>query len=299
MRRDAVWRRPRGAESPLYFQNTLEMTEITSFIPVRELPEIEPGADLAALILAALEARSLALGAQDVVVVAQKVVSKAEGRLVELDSVVPSAEARRLAAVTGKDPRMVEIILGEAEEIVRAVPNVLIVRHRLGFVMANAGVDRSNVPRAGATAVSGVPTVSGLPGVPSVPARERALLLPRDPAASAAALRRRLMERFGVPIAVIVSDSFGRPWRRGVTNVALGSAGLPALIDRRGERDRDGRTLEMTEVAFADAIAAAAGLVMGEGAEGTPVVLARGLEWGAPEREASALLRPKAEDLFR
>jgi coenzyme F420-0:L-glutamate ligase / coenzyme F420-1:gamma-L-glutamate ligase len=157
------------------------------------------------------------------------------------------------------------------------------VRHRLGFVMANAGVDRSNVPAARA----------------GQRPRASALLLPRDPDASAAQLRRRLMERYGAPIGVIVSDSFGRPWRRGVQNVALGSAGLPSLIDRRGERDRGGRVLEVTEVAFADAIAAAAGLVMGEASESTPVVLARGLDWNAPECPGSALLRPKAEDLFR
>ncbi|MGH8150037.1 MAG: coenzyme F420-0:L-glutamate ligase [Steroidobacteraceae bacterium] len=254
------------------------MSEGVHFIPVRGLPEVEPGADLAALIAAALAAQPLALHTHDVLVVAQKVVSKAEGRFVELDGVSPSEKAQRLAQVTGKDPRIVELILGETDEVVRAAPRVLIVRHRLGFVMANAGVDRSNVPA--------VPT-------------ERALLLPRNPDASAAELRHRLVQRLGAEIAVIVSDSFGRPWRRGVQNVALGSAGLPSLIDRRGERDREGRTLEVTEVAFADAIAAGAALVMGEASESTPVVLVRGLEWQAPERDASALLRPKAEDLFR
>ena len=247
------------------------------------LPEIEPGMDLAALIVEALDTARITLAARDVVVVAQKVVSKAEGRLVDLDSVVPSARAQRYAALTRKDPRLVELVLGETEEIVRAVPGVLIVRHRLGFVMANAGVDRSNVP-------------SHCDGEPP---RERVLLLPRDPDASAAELRRRLLERDGAPVGVIVSDSFGRPWRLGVQNVALGSAGLPSLVDRRGERDRSGRAMEVTEVALADAIAAAAGLVMGEAAEGTPVALVRGLDWDAPERPASALMRPKAEDLFR
>jgi coenzyme F420-0:L-glutamate ligase / coenzyme F420-1:gamma-L-glutamate ligase len=247
------------------------------------LPEIEPGTDLAALIAEALEAAGLALDARDVIVVAQKIVSKAEGRFVELDSVVPSARAEQFAALTHKDPRLVELVLGESEEVVRAVPGVLIVRHRLGFVVANAGVDRSNVP----TYCDGERS------------RERVLLLPRDPDASAAELGRRLRERCGTPVAVIVSDSFGRPWRLGVQNVALGSAGLPSLIDRRGERDRAGRVLEVTEVALADAIAAAAGLVMGEAAEGTPVALVRGLDWNAPQRPASALVRPKAEDLFR
>jgi coenzyme F420-0:L-glutamate ligase / coenzyme F420-1:gamma-L-glutamate ligase len=259
------------------------MAGAVEFLAIEGLPEVEPGADLAGLIGAALRARALTPRPRDVLIVAQKIVSKAEGRFVALDSIAPSDEARRLAKLTGKDPRIVEIILRESDEVVRAVPNVLIVRHRLGFVMANAGVDRSNVPTAGA----------------GERARERALLLPRDPHASALELRRRLVAHFAVPLAVIVSDSFGRPWRRGVLNVALGSAGLPALIDRRGERDRNGRVLEMTEVAFADAVAAAAALVMGEAAESTPVVLARGLEWSSPERDARALLRPKEEDLFR
>lgn len=247
------------------------------------LPEIEAGADLAACIVRALRAQELALRERDVLVVAQKVVSKAEGRTVDLDGVVPSGEAVRLATLTGKDARLIEVILGETDEVVRAAPNVLIVRHRLGFVMANAGVDRSNVPQAS----------------PGGKSRERVLLLPRDPDGSAAALRDRLRQELGVAVGVVVSDSFGRPWRRGVVNVALGSAGLPALLDRRGERDREDRRLEMTEVAFADAIAAAAALVMGEAAEGTPVVLVRGLEWHAAERSARALLRPKSEDLFR
>lgn len=259
------------------------MADRAELMAIAGLPEIEAGDDLASLIAERLEARRLMPRAYDVIVVAQKIVSKAEGRCIELDSITPSPRAQRLAEVTRKDPRLVELILGEAQEIVRAVPGVLIVRHRLGFVMANAGVDRSNVPPS--------------PGDGSP--RERALLLPRDPDGSAAELRRRWLERFAAPIGVVVSDSFGRAWRRGVQNVALGSAGLPALIDRRGERDRGGRVLESTEVAFADAIASAAALVMGEAAEGTPVVLVRGLEWSAPECPASALLRPQSEDLFR
>jgi coenzyme F420-0:L-glutamate ligase / coenzyme F420-1:gamma-L-glutamate ligase len=259
------------------------MPKPVQFVAIEGLPEVEPGGDLAALLSDALEARAVAPRPCDVLIVAQKIVSKAEGRFVELDSIVPSDEARRLATLTGKDPRIVEVVLGETDEVVRVAANVLIVRHRLGFVMANAGVDRSNVPAAPAAGTE----------------RERVLLLPRDPDGSAAQLRQRLLERFGVPLGVIISDSFGRPWRRGVVNVALGSAGVPALIDRRGERDRNGRALEVTEVAFADAVAAAAALVMGEAAESTPVVLARGLAWSAPARMARALLRPKEEDLFR
>ncbi|HEY2590169.1 MAG TPA: coenzyme F420-0:L-glutamate ligase [Steroidobacteraceae bacterium] len=254
-----------------------------SFNALAGIPEIEAGADLASCIADALQASGCVLHDRDVLVVAQKIVSKAEGRTVDLATVVPSSEARRLAEATRKDPRVVEVILGESEEIVRAVPNVLIVRHRLGFVMANAGVDRSNVPPARAGDA----------------VRERVLLLPRDPDGSAAVLRESLTRRLGVSVGVIVSDSFGRPWRRGVLNVALGSAGIPSLIDRRGERDREGRALEVTEVAFADAIAAGAALAMGEAAEGTPVVLVRGLDWQAAASGAGVLRRPKSEDLFR
>ncbi|HTW38664.1 MAG TPA: coenzyme F420-0:L-glutamate ligase [Steroidobacteraceae bacterium] len=254
-----------------------------SFTAVEGLPEIQPGEDLGEHIARSLQTGTLVPRERDVLIVAQKAVSKAEGCFVELDDVVPSAQARRLAQITGKDPRFVEVVLRESEEIVRAAPNVLIVRHRRGFVMANAGVDRSNVPATHAARA----------------ARARVLLLPRDPDGSAAALRQRLTALLGISLGVIVSDSFGRPWRRGVVNVALGCAGLPALIDRRGALDRNGRKLEVTEVAFADALAAGAGLVMGEAAESTPLVLARGLDWSAPERDAGALLRPRSEDLFR
>jgi len=256
----------------------LDVPSLT-FTALAPLPEVVPGTDLGALIAERLMRVELAPDELCIVLVAQKIISKAEGRFVDLEAVEPSARARHLAALTHKDPRLVEVILAESEEVVRAVPHVLIVRHRLGFVMANAGVDRSNVPAAGE--------------------RERVLLLPLDPDASAARLRMALLERLTARCAVIVTDSFGRPWRRGVTNVALGCAGLPALVDRRGERDRDGRALEVTEVALADALAAGAGLVMGEAGEGRPVVLARGLRASAAERNAAALLRPREEDLFR
>jgi coenzyme F420-0:L-glutamate ligase/coenzyme F420-1:gamma-L-glutamate ligase len=249
-----------------------------SFIALAGLKEFECGDDVGGLIAAALEPQRLVLQSDDVLVIAQKIVSKAEGRVVCLNKVTPSVQAQQLAEVTRKDARLIEVILSESQEVVRAAPNVLIVRHRLGFVMANAGVDRSNVPDAG---------------------KERVLLLPRDPHSSAHALRARLRELCSVSVGIIISDSFGRPWRRGVLNVALASAGVPALIDRRGERDRNGRALEMTEVAFADAVSAGAALAMGEAAEGTPVVLVRGLDLSAPECGADTLLRPEAEDLFR
>src|SRR5688572_22442464 len=222
------------------------------------LPEIRAGLDLTRAIVDAAGAAGLVPCASDVLVIAQKIVSKAEGRTVDLRSVEPSATALELAGKTGKDARLVQVILSESVEVLRAVPNVLIVRHRLGYVMANAGVDRSNVPNIGGA--------------------ENVLLLPIDPDASAARLRRELMHHWKVPLAVIISDSFGRAWRNGVVNVALGAAGLPALVDRRGERDRDGRILDVTEVALADAIAAGAALVMGEADEGTPVVIARSEE---------------------
>jgi coenzyme F420-0:L-glutamate ligase/coenzyme F420-1:gamma-L-glutamate ligase len=243
------------------------------------LPEVVPGDDLAGMIAGALRKLGLVALAADVLVVAQKIVSKAEGRLVDLAGVLPGARARELAAITGKDARLVELILSESAEVLRARPDVLIVRHRLGFVMANAGIDRSNL--------------AGGAGP------EQVLLLPKDPDASAAALRAALAARLGVAPGVIISDSFGRPWRRGVVNVALGAAGIAALVNRRGEPDRGGRRLEVTEVASADALAAAAGLVMGEAAEGIPAVLIRGFGTPAPACDARSLLRPLEEDLFR
>jgi len=250
-----------------------------SYVAIEGIGEIRHGSNLVAEIAKGLESIQFAPQAGDVLVIAQKVVSKAEGRFVDLRSVTPSTRAHELARITGKDARFVEAVLAEADEVVRAAPNVLIVRHRLGFVAANAGIDRSNVEE-----------VNG---------RELALLLPINPDASAAHLREQISARFAGPVGVIISDSFGRPWRYGVVNVALGVSGLPAIIDRRGETDRNGRTLEMTEVAHADAIAAGAALAMGEAAEGTPVVLVRGLQWTAPHSDGQRLIRAKREDLFR
>lgn len=243
------------------------------------LPEVHPGADLARMIGDALLQNGLCLEANDILVVAQKIVSKAENRLVDLNEVTVGTRAYELAAAINKDPRLVELILSESTEVVRAARGVLIVRHRLGCVMANAGIDRSNVPHEAG--------------------KELALLLPQDPEASARGLRARLMQQFGVELAVIISDSFGRPWRVGTLNVALAAAGLPALHDRRGQTDRNGRVLEVTQIAVADAVAAAAGLVMGEGTEGTPVVLLRGFFCGAPPCDVTSLIRPINEDLFR
>lgn len=245
--------------------------------PLTGIGEVEPGSDLAAILLKAIRACGLDLQEGDVLVVTQKILSKAEGRFVELASAKPSANALRLAAITGKDPRLVELVLGESSDVIRAAPNVLITRHRLGLVMANAGIDRSNLGVAGA---------------------EQVLLLPENPDGSAERLRVAIDARSGIAPAVVISDSFGRPWRQGVVAVAIGAAGIAALIDRRGERDRDGRRLEVTQVAVGDLLASAAVLVTGEAAEGVPAALIRGVKLEGEARPAAALVRPVNEDLF-
>lgn len=246
---------------------------------IPDLPPVEPGDDLAAILIDGLARAGIAPAARDVLVVAQKIVSKAENRYRDLGAVTPSDRARDLARAVDKDPRLVEVILSESEAVVAHKPGVLVVAHRLGFVLANAGVDRSNVK--------------------SEPGAERVLLLPVDPDASAAALKARLDAHFETEIAVIVSDSLGRAWRNGVTGIALGAAGLPALRDMIGRKDLFGRTLDVTQTGFADDIAAAASLLMGQADEGLPAVLLRGLAWHEPPSNARALLRPKDEDLFR
>lgn len=244
------------------------------------LPPVQPGDCLVTLALAAWR---MAQGPRegDVLVLAQKIVSKAEGRRVALHTVQPSPRACDIAAEVQKDPRLVELILAESRRIVRKRPGVLIVEHRLGFVMANAGIDQSNLDD----------TDGG-----------SALLLPEDPDASAERLRAGLAQRCGIAPAVVVNDSFGRPWRRGSVGVALGCAGLPAVADLRGRPDLFGRTLRVTEVGLADELASAASLLMGQGNEGRPLVIARGVmagREGLAARPAQTLVRPAAEDLFR
>jgi coenzyme F420-0:L-glutamate ligase/coenzyme F420-1:gamma-L-glutamate ligase len=243
------------------------------------IPLIEPGDDLAAILIGAVERSGIVPRDRDVFVVAQKIVSKAEGRYVDLREVAPSGRALELAAAVRKDPRLIEVILSESQEVLRHAAGVLIVVHRLGIVMANAGVDQSNIrhPEAG----------------------ERALLLPLDPDASCARLKARIDERFGVDAGVVINDSFGRAWRNGVIGTALGAAGLPSLVSLVGAPDLFGRALRITEVAVADEIAAAASLLMGQTDDGLPIVHARGLAWDAPARRAAALLRRKEHDLFR
>jgi coenzyme F420-0:L-glutamate ligase / coenzyme F420-1:gamma-L-glutamate ligase len=242
------------------------------------LPMVREGDDLASLIVDAAIRAELTLRDRDVVVIAQKIVSKAEGRAVDLATVTPTAEAIALAEEVGKDPRIVQVVLSESTRVVRSRPNLMIMQHRLGFVMANAGVDQSNV----------APT----DGV------QRALLLPIDPDGTAEAIRARLAERFAVKLGCVISDSFGRPWRRGTAGVAIGCAGLPSLIDLRGQPDLFGRILEVSIIGFADEIAAAASLLQGQAAEGQPVVVVRGLSWTAPDATVAELVRPPQEDLF-
>lgn len=248
--------------------------------PLMGIPLIGEGDDVAGLVGDAIAGAGIAPAAFDIVVVTQKIVSKAEGRRVRLADVVPSAHAVELAASLDKDPRMIEVVLGESNAVVASGHGVLIAEHRSGHVMANAGVDRSNVGH-------------------SDDDEEEVLLLPRDPDAGAAALHRALEVRFGCRLAVIVSDSVGRAWRNGVAGIAIGAAGLPALTDLRGAPDLFGVPLKVTLTGFADQIAAAANLVAGEGAEGVPAVHVRGLRWSAAPRPARALVRDRESDLFR
>lgn len=236
--------------------------------PVKGLPEIREGDDLAALVV---EREPLEGG--DVLVVAQKAVSKAEGRIVRLDDVEPSERARELAG-DDEDPRRTEVILREAVDIVRIRPPLLIVETRHGFICASAGVDASNAPEPGTL-----------------------VLLPVDPDASAARIRERVRELTGARVGVIVSDSFGRPWRQGTTDVALGAAGIRVMEDLRGTRDRIGYELKSTQIAIADELASAAQLVMGK-ADGNPVAVVRGLDV-AGEGNANELVMPADRDLFR
>ncbi len=253
------------------------MTTLT-FTPLAGLPMVKAGDDLAAMLVAALGRQKLALLDGDIIVVAQKIVSKSEGRLVPLAGITPSPQAQAIALETEKDPRLVELILRESTTVLRKKPGVLIVRHRLGIVGAQAGIDQSNVEHEGG---------------------EHALLLPEDPDASAARLRDSLQSASGARLGVIVSDSMNRPWRLGTIGGAIGSAGISVLDDRRGLHDIYGRELKVTLINRADSIATAATLVMGETTEGTPAALVRGFP---PEQSTSGardIIRPLEEDMFR
>lgn len=251
------------------------MTSLIELIGLDGIPEVTPGADLATLIAEAAAASDVSLADADVLVVTQKVVSKAEGRLVELASVEPSDFARTWASQWGKDPRQVELVLRESASIVRMGPGGLIIsRTRHGFVCANAGVDVSNVGGG-----------------------DVASLLPENPDASARRIREALRRGTGASPAIVISDSFGRPWRNGIVNVAVGSAGIEALLDLRGTPDTSGREMQATVIAVADQLASAADLAGGK-VEQRPVVVIRGLAWRPSEEGASVLVMEAERDLF-
>jgi coenzyme F420-0:L-glutamate ligase/coenzyme F420-1:gamma-L-glutamate ligase len=238
-------------------------------------PNIEPGTDLARTIVEGAADRQIALADQDILVVTQKIVSKAEGRLVDLDTVSPSAFAREIARAHERDPRVVEVVLQETRRVVKMDQRTVITETRHGLVCANAGVDESNVSGGGTVA-----------------------LLPLDPDASARRLREALRERTGLELAIIISDTFGRPWREGFVNVAIGVAGLRPIKDYRGTPDTEGLVLKATLLAVADELASAAELVMGK-SDGVPVAIVRGYAYDRGEGSAAQLVRPRETDLFR
>ncbi len=249
-------------------------------LAVRGLPEVRPGDDLAGMLVAALAENQITLAAGDILVLAHKIISKAEGRIVRLDEIEPSPRAHDLAARLGKDPRKIEVILSESDAIVRAVrpanrpEGVLITRHRLGFVCANAAVDESNVGADGSV-----------------------VTLPVDPDGSARRLRARLEDLTGIRLGIIMTDTFGRAWRLGHVNVAIGLAGVPARVDLAGQPDAFGRPLQVTAPALADELAAAAGLLMAKDAM-APAIVVSGIAWQESDSSAADLLRPHHEDLF-
>jgi coenzyme F420-0:L-glutamate ligase/coenzyme F420-1:gamma-L-glutamate ligase len=249
-----------------------------TLIALPGIPSVRPGDNIVTLLLGALGDARISLQDGDILVIAQKIVSKAEGRTMLLADVVPGEKAEEVAEKTGKDPRLVELILRESESISRMAPGVLIVRHRLGFTSANAGIDRSNVSQE----------IEG----------EQVLLLPVNPDKSAANICRELRARTNAQIGVVISDSHGRPFRLGTIGVAIGVSGIPALWDRRGESDLYGYQLQHTDVGVGDELAAAAGLLMGQGSEGQPAVLIRGLALPGANGTARDLVRPPEKDLY-
>jgi coenzyme F420-0:L-glutamate ligase / coenzyme F420-1:gamma-L-glutamate ligase len=262
---------------------TIGCGQVLTLSALHAIPTVRPGDDLGLLALAALDRTGIKLRDRDVLVVASKVVARAEDRFVDLSLVIPSGRAEELGARTGKDPRVVELVLRESTAISRAAAGALIVRHRLGFVCADAGIDFSN---------------AGEPGARSGPG-PFALLLPADPDRSAAGLRAALERASGKRIGVIVSDSHGRPFRLGTLGAAIGISGLPPLWDRRGELDRHGRKLEHTQSALGDQVATAADLVAGQAAEGRPLIHVRGLRFEPTDEPARRLCRPLEQDLYQ
>ncbi|MCJ7584554.1 MAG: coenzyme F420-0:L-glutamate ligase [Anaerolineales bacterium] len=264
--------------------------------PLSSIPLIRPGDNLAGIILAELRTAHIELKDNDILVITSKIVSKVEGRLVNLTVIKPSKEAIELATRSARDTRMVELILQESREVLRVRPGTIIVEHRLGFVCANAGIDHSNVSPP---LPPGEGTGPALSEVEGVRADDWVLLLPEDPDRSAAEIRHKLEAASGVRLGVMIIDSHGRAWRLGTVGMTIGLSGLPGVVDERGWQDLFGYTLQITVVGVADELAAAASLVMGQAAEATPVVHVRGFPYPLREGSLGELLRPKEQDMFR
>ena len=246
--------------------------------PLPEIPLIHEGDNLAKIILKSCQLTKLELKDGDILILAQKIVSKAEGRLVNLADVKPSSRAFQLAEEAEKDPRVVELILQESNEIVRKRPGLIVAEHKSGFVCANAGIDHSNAGSSN---------------------DETVLLLPENSDLSARELRQKLEEATSTKLGILIIDSHGRAWRKGTVGITIGISGLPALVDLRGKDDLFGRELKITQVGAADELAAAASLMMGQANEGKPIVHVRGFPYPLRESKLDELLRPKEEDLFR
>jgi len=259
--------------------STLTLTSL------RDIPLIRQGDNLADILFASLHTSGLSLQDGDILVLAQKIVSKAEGRMVDLATVTPSPRAVELATQAEKDPRVVELMLRESREVLRVRVGAVIVEHNLGFVCANAGIDHSNVSPLGAGPVER--------------ADEYVLLLPENPDRSAAEIRAQIKVKAGADVGVLIIDSHGRAWRNGTVGVTIGLAGMPGLVDLRGQPDLFGYTLRITQVGAADELAAAASLMMGQAAEGTPAVHVRGFPYPLRDGALGELIRPKEQDMFR
>lgn len=251
--------------------------------PLKNIPFIRQGDDLADILVRAMDETGIQFQNGDVLVIAQKIVSKAEGRTLNLNTVTPTKRALEIAEQTEKDPRVVELILQESDEILRMRPGAIIVEHRLGFVCANAGIDHSNVKGED----------------PSVKAEDWVLLLPENPDRSAKQIRQKIEAVTNTRIGMLIIDSHGRAWREGTIGTAIGISGLPGLVDLRGQPDLFGFKLQITLVGVADELASAASLMMGQAAEGTPAVHVRGFPYSLREGKLEEILRPKDQDLFR
>ncbi|OGO37281.1 MAG: coenzyme F420-0:L-glutamate ligase [Chloroflexi bacterium RBG_16_56_8] len=262
--------------------------------PLPGIPYIRQGDDLAEILLPALNTAHITLEDNDILVLAQKIVSKAEGRMVNLATITPSNRAGELAAQAEKDARLVELVLRESNEVLRVRPGVIIVEHKLGFICANAGIDHSNVGRSNDSS-----HYSPAAELAATNAEDYVLLLPEDPDKSAKEIRTKIGSKTGKKLGVMIIDSHGRTWRLGTAGVCIGLSGIPALVDERGWKDLFGYTLSVTVVGVADELAAAASLVMGQAAEGTPVVHVRGFPYPLREGSLKELIRPKDQDLFR